>query len=56
MTVAPFLCVIAHIREAGDNPKICIPDALLDEFIEFYQLALAHAGMQKVARTMALQF
>jgi len=56
MTVAPSLYVIAHIKEAGDNPKICIPDALLDKFIEFYHLALAHAGMQKVTQTMTLQF
>jgi len=54
-TVALQLCVIAHINKPGDNPKICIPDALLDKFIQFYHLALAHAGITRVTR-MVLQY
>jgi len=56
LTVAPQLCLIAHIKEPGDNPKICIPDALLNKFIQFYHLALSHAGMARVTKTMSLQF
>jgi len=56
LTVPPQLCLIAHVAEPGDNPKICIPDALLNKFIQFYHMALSHTGMVCVVKTMALQF
>jgi len=56
LLVAPQLRLVAHRKEPGDNPKICIPDELLDKFIQFYHLALAHAGMNKVHQTMTTHF
>jgi len=56
LTVAPLLRVVAHVQHPDDNPKICIPDVLLDEYIKFYHLALAHAGMNKVMNTLAMHF
>jgi len=56
LLVAPQLRLVAHRKEPGDNPKICIPDELLSKFIQFYHLALAHAGMNKVNQTMTTHF
>jgi len=56
LLVAPQLRLIDHRKEPRDNPKICIPDVLLDKFIHFYHLALAHAGMNRVKQTMTKHF
>ena len=36
--------------------KSAPPDALLDKFIQFYHLALAHAGITRVTRTVLQYF
>jgi len=55
-TVALKLRLVGHIHEPNSNPKICIPDALLDKYIQFYHIALAHTGMRRVIQTMSQHF
>jgi len=45
LTVALQLCLITHVKEPGESPKICIHDALLNKSIQFYHVALAHTRM-----------
>jgi len=54
--VVPQLQLIAHRKELQDNPEICIPDELLDKFIQFYHLALSHVGMIKQVQTVISHF
>lgn len=49
--------LICHIPDANqDQWKICIPDELVDNAIQWYHLALGHVGQKRLQQTMSKHF